>query len=186
MHCFTGDPEQAQQALDLGFLPEFLRRGDVPEGDRRSRVGKDCSARPNAGGDGCSVSGAGAVSRQTQRTVLCSAHGANESRNWGERPGIRRRGDDSETSNADCIHLTEVADAELSHSFSARRYSLRRRRGSPGSPIRSKTRVRFRGTRIRGLFRERLRSQSRPPTKVAGHRRRTEGFRGQEAEKRKD
>ena len=65
MHCFTGDEEQAREALDLGFHLSF---GGVLTFPKAEPCGRRRGSRrgPAAGGDRLPLSGARAASRKTQ------------------------------------------------------------------------------------------------------------------------
>ena len=66
MHCFTGNPEQAKQALDLGFYLSFSGVVTYPKATEVHDSAQLCSAGSHPGGDGRSVSCSCSVSRQAQ------------------------------------------------------------------------------------------------------------------------
>ena len=132
MHCFTGNPEQARQALDLGFYLSFSgvvtypKATDVHDSARfapldRILVETDAPYLAPVPFRG---------KRNEPSYVAHTAQRIAEFR--GDGPGRIRRSDAAKLRHANGIHLTEVADAQLSHFFSARPLLFAQAPGKPG------------------------------------------------------
>ena len=74
-HCFTGDRAMAQRALDIGFHVSLAGIVTFPRAQRAEGSREDGAAGSAADRDRQSVSGAGAASRQAQRTGQRRARG---------------------------------------------------------------------------------------------------------------
>ena len=70
-HCFSGDAQLARTVTGKGFYHLHSRGGQLQERPRiKGCSGQDTAGVP-AGGNGCTLSDAGTVSRQAERTALC-------------------------------------------------------------------------------------------------------------------
>ena len=72
-HCFTGDAAMARRALDIGFHLSFAGIVTFPKAGDLRDAARIVPARPAADRDRQPVPGAGAASRQAQRTGLRGA-----------------------------------------------------------------------------------------------------------------
>ena len=71
LHCFTGGRKLAMRALELGLYVSF---SGVITFKKSGGAARNCTrraARSHSGRDGCTVLGAGSISRKTQRTGVC-------------------------------------------------------------------------------------------------------------------
>ncbi len=75
MHCFSGGPAEARQALDLGFHLSFGGVLTFPKAEALREAARADAGGPPAGGDGRAVSGARPQARQTQRAGLHGGDG---------------------------------------------------------------------------------------------------------------
>ncbi len=70
LHCYTGGRELAFKAMELGPLYRLHRHPDFQERPGPARHRQGSAGRPHSGRNGFALSGAAALSRQTQRAVL--------------------------------------------------------------------------------------------------------------------
>ena len=70
LHCFTGGRDLAFKAIELGLYYRFTGILTFKNGQDLRDIAKRSAGRPHSGRDRRAVSGAAAVSRQTQRAGL--------------------------------------------------------------------------------------------------------------------
>ncbi len=76
MHCFTGDAQQAREALDLGFHLAFGGVLTFPKAEAVREAARITPEDRLLVETDCPVPGAGAASRQAQRAGVCGGGGA--------------------------------------------------------------------------------------------------------------
>ena len=113
MHCFTGNPEQAKQALDLGFYLSFSGVVTYPKATDVHDSAQVCAARPDAGGNRCSLSGARAVPRQAQRALVCRVYSESRSGFAGMDPEEFGEPPLRNFEHPDRIHLAGMTHARI-------------------------------------------------------------------------
>ncbi len=74
LHCFTGGRDLAMRAIDLGHYVSFTGILTFKNSQALARYRGCAAGRPHSGRDRCALSGAAAVSRQTQRAGLCGGN----------------------------------------------------------------------------------------------------------------
>ncbi len=89
MHCFTGNLDQARASLDAGVHSFLRRQSHLSQGAEHSRRCGHHAAGSLVHRDRLPLPGAGAASRQAQRTGLC---GRDRPADWRAARPQRRRG----------------------------------------------------------------------------------------------
>jgi hypothetical protein len=87
LHCFTGGPDLARRALDLGLYISFSGILTFKKSDALREIAASRSPGTAAGGDGRALPGARQVSRQAQRAGLCRVHGSRARQRQGHLAG---------------------------------------------------------------------------------------------------
>ena len=93
-HCFTGGPDEAQRALDLGCYLSFSGIVSFKNADDLRAAAAHRARRPVARRDGCAVPRARAVPRQAERAGL-RGRGRRRARVGARGSRRPRRGDDA-------------------------------------------------------------------------------------------